>query len=208
MNVVTKWRRVCSPSLTMSMPALLLVAQHEPHRVVLALGSASILRASRRPTAPRARPAIRVWEGFRQSSCAAACSSRHRPGGRIGSRPGDRYARRKRRIGRVAAVARAARRSTAAALDRSRAARTSGTHRGRERIPSPSCPRSCSPITIFPTSTSSASSSSSAGLELVARAVQDRGEVIDAARDCSGILLQYAPITRARGRVRCRSSAS
>ena len=49
MNVVTKWRRVCSPSVTMSMPGVLLVEQREPDRVALALRERLAFELPRRP---------------------------------------------------------------------------------------------------------------------------------------------------------------
>ena len=56
-------------------------------------------------------------------------------------------------------------------------------------------PKSCFPTTSFLTSISSATSSPALRVELVTAQCKSEDEVIAAAADCAGILLQYAPIT-------------
>ena len=91
MNVVTKCRRVCSPSVTMSMPACSWSRSTSRTASRLRLGERLAVEASTAPRAVRARRATRAWGGCRRASSGAAVDAcivgRRRPAtGRVHAR--------------------------------------------------------------------------------------------------------------------------
>ena len=192
MNVVTKCRRVCSPSVTMSMPAC-------------SWSRSASRTASRLPSAsasPSSRHGAQSALGSREPRGLGQAA-----GDRRLQELGHRGIRRKGRARRGASartIIGAARpgpaREPVRPLDRSpprghvplRVVAGEAASAADRNAP---CPRSCSPTTSSPTSTLERELFAAAGIELVDGAVQDRGRRDRRRARLRGILVQYAPIT-------------